>query len=169
MVTKKQVTNEDIQNALKNPDNKGIIKGVTSKFKLLSKDDRHLCGLHGLWKALQYHDDSYNQKFTTSLYTFVQWECLKSMEQIYKKKFSFHEQSLDDIVEETPEITGEDIEHLLVRLDGMDSQQKKIIKQYFFEKNTLAQLGKLNGCSAESARQRLKKAIAQLKERYEAD
>ena len=64
----KTVTNLEFEEASKNPNYINIIKKVTRKYKKqLDQDDRDSCGLVALWQCMKAHDDSYGQKFTTSL------------------------------------------------------------------------------------------------------
>lgn len=76
---KKNVSDLEFEQALSNIDNKKIINSVLKKYnKQIPNDELRRCGQVGLLKALAGHDFNHpsKQKFTTSLCTFVNWECL---------------------------------------------------------------------------------------------
>lgn len=84
LVKKKQIPNIEFETAYQNIDNKKIINSFYKKYrKRLSVDEIKSCGLIALWKCLQCHDSS-KQKFTTSLYRFMTWECLQELKKKYK-------------------------------------------------------------------------------------
>jgi hypothetical protein len=83
------VTNEEFNIALANKINQKIIKAVTHKYsKIIPPSDLEICGQHALWRCLGYHRDDKGKKFTTSLWTFTEWECNRELRKInrYKQK-----------------------------------------------------------------------------------
>ena len=83
---KKKISDEEFKAAYTNTDNKNIIKKVISKYdKIISPDNLESCGDNALWRTLQSHDESYEQKFTTSLYRFCEWECKRELRRNNRK------------------------------------------------------------------------------------
>ena len=155
----KYVTDEEFETAYNNQDNKNIIKAVTKKYsKILSKDDQTSCGMHGLWRCIQNHDDKYGRKFTTSLFIHVEWECRRHLSASKKNKISFLGEMDSEIASS---ITGNEA---LEILDTLPENQKDIIYQRFYENRTLEEIGKSQGYSKEAARQNINKIICKLRE-----
>ena len=87
---KQHVTDEQFEIAYDNQDNKNIIKAVTKKYaNKLSTDSQRTCGMYGLWRCIQNHDDKYGRKFTTSLFIHVDWECKRELAMMNKKTCLF--------------------------------------------------------------------------------
>lgn len=87
MRLRRQVSDQEYQKAYNCLDNIKIIKRVTRKYKaILNPDELESCGMQGLWEALANHVDGMGQKFTTSLYTYVNWRCMNQVRN--NKKFS---------------------------------------------------------------------------------
>jgi len=160
----KHVSNEEFETAYNNQDNKNIINAVTKKYSnKLSKDTQKSCGLHGLWRCIQSHDDSYGRKFTTSLFIHVDWECKREISNINRKKTGQLGDSDEDVVSPIP--SGEVSEIL----DSLPENQKQIMFQRFYENRTLEEIGKSQGYSKEAARQNINKIISRLRENISKD
>jgi len=156
------ITNKEFELARRNLDNVRIINKCLAKHKdVMSFDELKSCGLYGLWKCLKYHDNSKKRKFTTSLYSFVRWECLSYI----KKKTELNDEYLDNysIYDEEKDNIIEDIKDCLNRLPKKD---RKILEQYYYQKLTLKEIGKLNNYSRQAAGQNRNKAETRLKDIY---
>ena len=158
------ITDEEFEEALRNKDNIRIIKSVTKKYSgQLSEDTQKSCGLHGLWRCIKNHDDSYGRKFTTSLFMHVDWECKRELcAQNRKPLLSLGES--DGQIESPP--PNKDVSEIL---DSLTENQKKIMHQRFFENKTLEEIGKSEGYSKEAARQNINKIILKLRENMSED
>ncbi len=160
----KNITNTAFENAYKNTDNRNIIKAVTSKYsKRLSEDVQKTCGMHGLWRCMQNHDEKYGRKFTTSLFIHVDWECKREIGQMYRKPLSLLGDDDGDI---PGPLTSEETNDLL---ETLPDRQKEIMYQRFYENRTLEEIGKLQGYSKEAARQNINKIISKLRETSDED
>jgi len=152
------ITDEEFEKALNNKDNIRIIKSVTKKYSgRLSKEIQKSCGLHGLWRCIKNHDDSYGRKFTTSLFMHVEWECKRELSAQKRKPLVFLGEYDDKI--ESPPLNMEASEIL----DCLTENQKKIMHQRFFENMTLQEIGENHGYSKEAARQNVNKIIEKLR------
>lgn len=156
------VSDEEFQVAYENTDNRNIIRSVCGKYsKQLSRDELRSCGMIGLWNALQKHDPKYKRKFTTSLWKWVTWECLREVgrsKRFAPKHFEdveacFYE---DERVENRAFVVG--------CLSKIPKFNRKIIKQRFLLGMTFEDIGQANGLSKETARQRYLESIDKLKE-----
>jgi len=155
----KHVTNEEFEKSYKNQDNKNIIKAATKRYSnKLSKDAQESCGMHGLWRCIQNHDDSYGRKFTTSLFIHVDWECKREIGIMLRKPLSFLGEGDEEIA--SPSASGDFSEIL----EPLPEKQKEIMYQRFYENRTLEEIGKKQGYSKEAARQNINKIISKLRE-----
>lgn len=160
----KQVTNEEFEKAYNNQDNKNIIKAATKKYSnRLSQDAQKTCGMHGLWRCIQNHDDKYGRKFTTSLFIHVDWECKRELGLLKRRPLSFLGEYDDDVP--SPPASGNCMEIL----DALPEKQKEIMYQRFYENRTLEEIGKKQGYSKEAARQNINKILSKLRETSEED
>lgn len=162
---RREVPNEELRIALQNEDNQAMIKTVTHKYRSsISQEDLHRCGLHGLWRALQYHQDGRGQKFTTSLFRFVDWECKKELKKANSQKKAL---SLEAINVEVPYFEkDDDPEHLRECLKLLPKKESQLVDMYYFRNMTLEQIGRANQYTKEAARQKLGKAIQNLAKIY---
>ena len=135
------------------------IKTVTKKYaKQLSQDSQKSCGLYGLWRCIQNHDEKYGRKFTTSLFIHVDWECKRELGLLIKKPLFSLGEADGDI--QCLSASGDFSEIL----DPLSDKQKEIMHQRFYENRTLEEIGKKQGYSKEAARQNINKIIAKLRE-----
>lgn len=159
----RKVSDVEFEAAWNNTDNRILIKSETGKYyNVLTVEERNDCGLAALWKALQYYKKKFGQKFTTSLYRFVHWECKRQIERNRKRKpqtnieFDIEQEKLDDT----------DLVFIREKFEAMPNcWQKRWLKQHFFEFKTVEQIAKRNRVSRETARQRLKQAVKALRDR----
>lgn len=168
----REVSSEEIQNALSNTDNANVIKSVTLQYRnALSFDERRTCGLHALWRTLQKHDPTVpsrrdssrpcNQKFTTSLYRHLHWECLREL----KRKRSRHRGPLvtetltDGLV--APEVARSGIEEYVALLPN--ARQREAIRLRFFHGYTYDELAEYFGKAKETARLLVFRAVKNLR------
>lgn len=159
---KKIITSQEFETAYKNLEYKRLIgKAVRRYNKVLDYDERLVAGLTALQKCLESHDDSYGQKFTTSLWRFCDWECrriLKSKKNHQKNVSLFH---FSELLQDE----GPSEETLMVRecVSLLDEPNRKIINQYYFDNLTMEEIGKINGYSRETARKNINKSVDKLK------
>jgi RNA polymerase sigma factor (sigma-70 family) len=166
---KRQVSDAEYADALKNPDNQGIIKGVLSIYhQHLPSDSLEDCGQVGLWRALQSHRDELGNKFTTSLYRFVTWECQRELRKLNgrnrRRRVDFVPDTQLSKVVDSVGIdrmnSAETSVYVKECLALMPSEQgKHVLTQYFLQEMTYEQIAKANGYSRETARKNVQTAI----------
>lgn len=168
MKVKRQVSNQEFETALKNTDNVNIMRSVCRKYgNILSCDDLRSCRLQALWRTLQSHRAEFGQKFTTSLHRFTHWECLREVARLQRWRERHSNLWLDDSDEVDKDAFEEREEKSFVGecLGLLPEQwQEDIIRDYYFDSYTMEEIGQRNGYSKESARQKINKAMASLKE-----
>lgn len=164
-ITKRRiVSNEEYIAASKNEKYSKIINSVLRNYKSsIPQEDLETCGVDGLWRCLGYHIDGKGNKFTTSLWMFVTYECLRKLKKIQRDS-RLHMVSLDN-AEEQADTTGisnklMDIIHVLPESD------KTLIQEYYFDKYTMKEIGDRHNCSKETVRNQIKKVIARLRHLY---
>lgn len=157
----KKVSNEEFEKAYGDQNNKNVIKSVTRKYSnRLCPEMQRTCGMHGLWKCIQSHDDKYGRKFTTSLFIHVGWECKREISFMDKKPIVFLGDYDSDLSQELFETDFPEM------LEVLSEKQKKIMYQRYYENKTLKEIGVENGYTKEAARQNINKTIRKLRDYY---
>lgn len=158
------VSDEEYARALADRDNRGVIHGVTRQFAgQLDPDELESCSMNGLWRALQYHRDGYNKKFTTSLHMFVVWECRRELKR--KKKLTQVPAGYrppDRVSSEQEILQVEEEEHVRNRLRLLPGVMRSMVEDYLFGKMTARAIGEKYGCGKESARTRIRHGMQML-------
>jgi RNA polymerase sigma factor (sigma-70 family) len=141
---RRPVSNEEFNAALADEDNRKIIKKVLSSFiKVIPPEELEICGNEALWRCLGYHEQGKGNKLTTSLWRFTKWECLRMLE--------------------IPIIENQDYGHLHECISLLSPLDRQLIQEYFFDRRTMHEIGKLHGYSKEAARQKINKAVNRLR------
>lgn len=164
-----QTVNDDTFNmAHRCSNNRNIIKKVTSKYRnYLQDDDLVSCGLQALWRTLQCHDDSYGQKFTTSLYRFCEWEC--------QREIRNHRRKVKGVKVSISVIPQEDLEHIYFQvapksfdeiIEILEGKEKEIIFNFFKEGKNFTEISRELGISKSIVKRKLNKLIKKLKIHY---
>lgn len=168
------VTNEQFEKAYKDKDNLGIINYVCSKYyKFLplgndAKDEIKACGQRALWKCLAKHIEG-KQKFTSSLYRFVNWECKALAQKLRRQNKNFSQIPVETKMSlcEKHKFSYRNMVDTRVLTEGLmllDPDSKKLIEDYYLNNKTYNEISVENGYSTETARKRVKNAINKLKE-----
>tara|TARA_B100000929_G_C15240902_1_gene329801 strand:- start:104 stop:529 length:426 start_codon:yes stop_codon:yes gene_type:complete len=128
-----------------------------------------------LWKCLRSHDEKYGQKFTSSLYRFVRWECIRELV-IHNRKPAFiqenHQYFYDDAERfcaygREPEcVEDKNIkdDEIMEFVELLSPGQREIIYLRFYENCTFAEIGQKQGYTKQAARQNVNKSISRLRE-----
>ena len=163
MTIKKEITDLDFSNAVKNKDNINIIKKATvSYYKIIDEDELNSCGLEALWKSLQCHNEKYNQKFTTTLYRFVDWECKRRLRRKKSLKNNFSNiisNDLSSIFIKKNELSC----YINEKIDLLDKDFSILLRQRFFDGCSVREIGVINNCTPSIIRYKISKAIKKLK------
>lgn len=148
--------------------NKNIIKKVTSKYRnYLHDDDLVSCGLQALWRTLQCHDNSYGQKFTTSLYRFCEWECQREIRNRRRK--------IKGVTVSMSVIPQEDLENVYFQgapknfeeiIEILEEKEKEIIFDFFKEGKNFTEISRELGISKSIVKRKINKLIKKLKIHY---
>lgn len=126
------------------------IAAATRKYRyVLDTDTIDNCVLHGIWKCINWHQPKHSTKFSTSLYSFIRWECSQSCSEKQSSKYSIKE---DEAVDENEFITKIQVQDCL---NSLPRTYRIILEQYYFYNMNLREIGKANGYSREIARRRL--------------
>lgn len=161
---KQFISNTEFEAAYNNLDNRKIINACISRYiKIMPIEELQECGMVALWKCLKYHEDGHNQKFTTSLWRFIDWECRRELKKKNKDKtlVTSDMQEYDVTVIENPDVIKlrDCIEHL-------KPEHQQIIQEYYFDKLTMEEIGDNHKYSKETARQKINKAVRALSKIY---
>lgn len=78
---KRDVTELEFSLAWNNASHQNLMGSVCCQFrKLLPQESLDSAKMVALWKCLSSHNENYGQQFTSSLWRFIRWECLKALE-----------------------------------------------------------------------------------------
>jgi RNA polymerase sigma factor (sigma-70 family) len=163
---KNEVTNQQLVDAFQNPDNRNIIRDVCNQYRtILSTDVLRTCGLNGLWKCLEKHDDKLGSKFTTSLYQFVDWQCKKQV------RTSSQSDAPTEHAFDIEDCTTPVLDRIIIRecIDALPDNYRFVIIGKFFEGKSNAEMGRELGCSRENVGQLLKRALSAVRTIYLGD
>ena len=142
--------NRNIDEAIKSIDYKKIMDKVCSRYnRYVDEDDMSSMRMYTLWQCLKKFDPLRKVKFTTFLYqqlTFAIKNHLKRQRREYTNiPFSVGQQR--------------DIDIDIALLD-MPKDMANLLEQKYVCRMTMNEIGEANGYSRETARRRLKKAVA---------
>jgi RNA polymerase sigma factor (sigma-70 family) len=158
MTKKRQITNKEFNEALRNEDYIRIISAASKKYTaFISPDDILECRMNALWQSLQNFDASFGVKFTSFLYSRVVWECKKKINVVNKETtFScmdyFPAKSVENVCE---------IEDFLKQIP---SRLRTAVYQRFFKNMTMEEIGKENNYSRETARRYINDGLDKIRE-----
>lgn len=156
----RNITNEEFERARNNTDNQKIINMVCSKYaQQLSRDVLKQCGDCAIWECLQVHDEK-RQKFTSSLYRYVNWNCLREL-RAYKPcgiDMEFDDRISDDNI----------YEHSLDDyLRCLTPIERHIVKLKYENNYTLKDIAKFTGYSRQWISEVLHKSLSKIKKACE--
>lgn len=165
---RKPVSDEQMERALANSDNANIIRSVLQKFAgQLHEDDLYTCGLHALWRALQYHDDSYGQKFTTSLYKFTDWECKRELRRQKNEKKNMVPLATEGEIVLMPQVPEDDHRDTMRQVQecmrSLPLPDQKLLQAYYIDQFTMDEIAALFDLSKEGVRQKLEDTVKKLR------
>lgn len=165
-LVRKQVSDEEFKQALANKDNEKVIKAVLSRYySVIPADDLETCGLEGLWRCLGYHKDGKGNKFTTSLWRFTEWECKRALKKLRRQASTINMSTIEtkEKFEVPVPLDNPDIVHLHECIALLKPMERELIKQYYFDRHTMEEIGNIHGYSKEAARQKINKALQELR------
>lgn len=149
------ISNEIYENALYNKHNSLIMhKASVSFLSLLDNDEIYRCHLMALWKTLKFWDISGGRKFTSSLYQYVKWECLKTL----KFKRENKNINIENVDQEVLPNT-----HVDEILECLSPELRNIVKKRYLHGMTLVEIGNECNVCHETIRNRLKEASSRIK------
>ena len=163
----KEVTNEELQEALKNEDNINVMNKICMKYaNVIPYEELERCKLVAVWQAIERYDSTKgNCKFTSFLCNRFFWECQKHLYEIKKRRNIPKSDSASCLISEIcgyeEKLDPIEISELLERLDD---DSRYIIFQRFYESKTAKEIGEENGYGRETARRRIIQALEKLKQ-----
>jgi RNA polymerase sigma factor (sigma-70 family) len=167
---RRTVTDEEFQQALANKDVIRITKAATAKFRgIIPKDDLHNCALHALWRCLGYYIPNKGNKLTTSLWKFIYWECCRELKKIFRNRS--HNITTFSTIETKDKLDIADSDadkydrarDLQECIHTLSPANQQLINKYYFERYTMEDIGNQYGCSKETIRKKLQRAVNELR------
>lgn len=154
-------------------DNRAIIRTVCEKYKhKLDHATLQSCGMVGLLRALRYYRTEFNQKFTTSLYTVVVWECQREMRKRYgrgltakpRPTISFRPEFTSSFENKYAISVNEQISHLRECVDLLPEEKAEVFKMYHFDGMTCSDIANTLGVTRRAVRDKIEEATAELRQ-----
>ena len=156
---KQHISNDELRQAIDDPENQDMIRRVCAYYsRTLSPDTLKACGEAAIWRCLQSHRDDMGQKFTSSLYRFIHWECLR---EIHNNKKQFAE--LPDEVS-SPESDPTQAIILQECLEILPQEAREIVVARYIENRTLADIGNRHHYSKQGIQNILTRSIKAMQE-----
>ena len=148
--------NQKFENLWNNSDVKNIMNKVCNRYKKnIDLDDIESIKMDVLWKCIKKHDPD-KSKFTSYLYQQLSYAMKNKLK---RKRLEFN----CDTIEKSDSNYEEKI-NIIDIMTGLDTETSKILNQRFYHNMTMAEIGRVNGYSRETARRRLKSAIKDCQE-----
>ncbi len=156
------MTPTTFEEAIKNPDNNKIMNSVIRRFNnQISGRVLEQCKMLGLWKALKSHDFSQKRKFTTSLYKFVLWECLKEIRS--KTLLKTKKDKLDEYIHLNSFDNPPQINLPLNIMEKLSSYDRELLYDRFYLSLTYKEMGEQRGTSKQVVNHRLRKVLQDIR------
>lgn len=166
---KRVISNVEYESALNNDVNQKYISTVTSRYtKFLDAEERRACGLDALWKTLQGHRDGMGNKFETSLYRHLVWECRRAARKKMTVSSRIASSRLtESVVQDRPSAWDEDyrdeMEHALSRLRLLPEEEQTMLRRHYIEGKNYDEIGQELGYSKVVVHRRIGEAVVRLR------
>ena len=163
LLMKREILNEKIKTALKDPDIIAMTKAATKSYKRsLNEEELKSCILNALSRSILNFDPSKNSKFTTYLHKGLKIECLT---QIKKNKplLRFSTKATSKIDERS--------EMNMRMIEVMDEIERlkdgHLVVDKYLNNYTCKEIGEKNGIHPETVRTKIKKTLESLRTKME--
>jgi len=156
---KREILNDKIETALKDPNIIALTKSATRRYKRsLNEDEIKSCILNALSKSISNYDPSKNSKFTTYLHTGLKIECLTQIKR-NKPLLKFSSKTLLK-VDDKPETQ-------MMIIDVMEEIEKlehgHLVVDKYLNNYSAKEIGIKNGIHPETVRIKIKKTLEALR------
>jgi len=145
--------NQKFEDLWNDSDVQNIMNKVSNRYsRNIDLDDIESIKMDVLWKCIDKHDPN-KSKFTSYVYQQLSY-AMKN--QLKKKKVEFNRNPLERV--------DDDYKNQLDVIDfvtGLEDEHHKILEQRFYKNMTMAEIGRTNGYSRETARRRLRAALSE--------
>ena len=147
--------NQKFEDLWNDSDVQNIMNKVSNRYsRNIDLDDIESIKMDVLWKCIDKHDPS-KSKFTSYIYQQLSY-AMKNKLKKKRTEYNCLEEKVDEAYSNYIDIID-----IVV---GLDQESINILDQRFYQKMTMAEIGKVNGYSRETARRRLKAAIKECRE-----
>jgi RNA polymerase sigma factor (sigma-70 family) len=167
---KRDISNEEFNRAKADPDNRGIMRAVAADYRpCLDPDELESACDIALWRALQYFDPSFGQKFTSSLHRVTGWECARAAQR--KRRFERRSGLPLEFPNDLPAKTdnhaeAEDQVRVVTRY--LDGPSLRLIRMVYIQGRSISEVAEAEGLSKDTVRERVFRALDRAKECSEA-
>jgi len=127
---------------------------------LLSDEVREAACDIALWRCLRSYDPKFGQKVASSLYRFVQWECLRA---IQEEQATCPDSPITSEVEDEPESVAIGM-ILNDYLSLLNTKARRIVEARFLENRTLDEIAQVEGYSKQGIKDIVDRSIGVMSE-----
>ena len=154
----KQISDFELEQAIANPNNQTMIKKVCSFYsRLLSPSILKSCGDTAVWRCLRSHRDDMGQKFTSSLFRFVHWECLRELSNSKCSTISYIDDNASYVSDPSQTLIIQEL------LGTLSEEARQIVVARYIENCTLAEIGNRHNYSKQGIQNILARSIRGMK------
>jgi DNA-directed RNA polymerase specialized sigma24 family protein len=168
---RREVANDEVVQALADPDVREMVEYETGKYRNgLDDQQRESIGQYAVWRALQYYKKEFGQKFTTSLYRFIHYECCRELKKVRR---SGHLQRYGPDVSEMglahQEPEPRQVDPRLVRVAEMidkflPKRVAVVMRRHYLERQPLDEVAAEAGMSREAAGRAITWGVERMRE-----
>ncbi len=158
------IGNELFRTEYDKEDNKQTIDKVLGFYsRQIPNPDLNQLGALGLWNCLKKHDYSNKNKFTSSLWRFVKWECQKFLRSKNRdKRYVYGIIEIDKRKDDykNKRILAEEALNCI-----SSKEDRELIESYFIYKKSYSEIATEHNLSKEFVRKKILKTVSILKEK----
>lgn len=161
----KVISSDDMLTVMSNKDVVNITNFVLNKFNIRDEEVRKDITLIATWKAMVYYNSYGQQDFSTNLYRYLKFECIREIKTQYRDATRPDNVSLSSIDFDATFDEKEYFQRLTKEnIDSLKEPDRKLIEDYYFVGKTFQEIGDEIGKSKDNARLRLHKITNSLRE-----
>jgi RNA polymerase sigma factor (sigma-70 family) len=158
----REISNDEFE-AARTPQIRELITSITKSYAgSLCPGTLQCAGDMALWRCLKKHDPKYGSSFTTSLYRFINWECLHALRIQRNKTVTL----VNDIEGPGETATTHMILDDCLRILG--TKERRIIEARFLENCTFEEIGLREGYSKQGIKIIVDRSISTMSEAAKA-
>ena len=154
-----EFTNDEFERKWTDLNNVRIIRAASESYRhLLPPDILENCGLHGLYRCLQTHDDSLGGLFTSSLTYHVIWQCKQAM--VEHNRFCSTALTVDCVDDAPPPLLNIMVEECL---DILPERDRAMVVARYLESSSFQEIATQFDCTRSGAKYIIDRSLEKMR------